>query len=74
MLKVKPEYCWAEEVREKQNFLVRSGGCSAGLWEEGGTKPFLHSPWLCCLVQALSRKENGWSGKKPSSQECWAGF
>lgn len=65
MLKVKPEYCWAWKVREKQNFLVRGGGCSAGLWEEGGTEPFLHIPWLCCLVQAPSRKENGWSGKNP---------
>lgn len=29
-----------------------------------GTKPFPHSPWLYSLVQAPSRKENSWSGKK----------
>lgn len=61
-------------MREKQNFPVRSGGCSAGLWEEGGTKPFLHIPWLCCLVQTPSRKENGWNGKKPSSRNVGLAF
>lgn len=37
-------------------------------------KPFLHSPWLCCLVQAPSRKENCWSGKNPLPKNVGLAF
>lgn len=39
-----------------------------------GTKPFPHSPWLYCLVQAPFRKENGWSGKKPPPRHAGLAF
>lgn len=32
------------------------------------------STWLCCLVQAPSRKENGWSGKNPLPKNVGLAF